>query len=177
MRAALGDFLRAGAEAGYRHHHLDIDPVFVRAALTDKGDIVIQQAFHAGGRRGLVDKELEAHLDMTAFGIEQIGHFGEHGLERFDRDFPLVVIENFHETRHVRALEIMRQVHVHIEIGNGVLNHAGAVLYLYRMIDILDAHLVDGNGAGIGRVLHIGQAGGFAFGFINDFTHHSFSSL
>jgi hypothetical protein len=43
----------------------------------------------------------------------------------------------------VRALEIVGQIHVHVESGDGVLLAAAAVADFNRMANILDAHLVD----------------------------------
>ena len=64
-------------------------------------------------------------------------------------------MQNFHEARHVRAFEIMRQIHVHVEVGHGVLLAARPILHLHRMIDVLDAHLVDGYLPRVGMALDI----------------------
>ena len=53
------------------------------------------------------------------------------------------------------ALKIMRQVDVHIEVGDGVLFTATAIPYAYRMTDVLDPHFVDGNVAGVRAVLNV----------------------
>ena len=66
----------------------------------------------------------------------------QHAAERIDRDLALVV-QDLHEARHVRALEVVRQVHVHVEVGDGVLLAGGAVLDPHRVADVLDADAVD----------------------------------
>ena len=101
---------------------------------------------------------------MPGFRFQQFGHFLQHVLERFDADFPFMVIENLNETRHMRALEIVRQVHVHIEMRDGVLLAAGTILDAHGMTDILDAHFVDGNAARVGAVLHVGMGSAQLFG-------------
>src|SRR6202044_1859739 len=59
------------------------------------------------------------------------------------------------EPGHVRAFEVVRQIHVHVEIRGGVLLAAGAVLHLDRVKDVLDAHLVDRYLTGVGMALHV----------------------
>src|SRR5580704_19671500 len=66
-----------------------------------------------------------------------------------------MTMQNLDEARHVRALEIVRQVHVHVEVGDRVLLAARPILDLYRMINVLDAHLVDGYLARVGMSLDI----------------------
>ncbi len=54
-------------------------------------------------------------------------------------------MQDLDEPRHVRALEVVRQAHVHVERGDGVLLAGGAILDPHRMADVLDADAVDGN--------------------------------
>jgi hypothetical protein len=84
-----------------------------------------------------------------------LGHLHQHLAERIDGYLALVPMQDFHEAGHVRALEVVRQVHVHVEIGNRVLLAAGAILHLDRVIDVLDAHLVDRQLPRIGMALHV----------------------
>ena len=58
--------------------------------------------------------------------------------EGLDRDLALVV-QDLDEARHVRALEVVRQVHVHVEVRDRVLLAGRAVLHAHGMIDVLDA--------------------------------------
>ena len=75
-------------------------------------------------------------------------------------------MQDFDEARHVRALEIVRQVHIHIEISDGVLLAAHAVFHLDWMKDVLDADFVDGYPTRIGAALYVfdGRHGGFLGG-------------
>jgi hypothetical protein len=64
-------------------------------------------------------------------------------------------MQDFDEARHVRAFEIMRQIHVHVEIRNGVLLTTRPIFHLDGVIDVFDTHLVDGDLARIGVSLDI----------------------
>ena len=55
------------------------------------------------------------------------------------------------------ALEIVRQTNVHVEHGDGVLNAARFVLNLDRMANRLDTNFVDGDLAGVGGILNVGD--------------------
>jgi len=70
-----------------------------------------------------------------------------------------MIIENFHEAGHVRALEIMWQEHIHVERGDSVLLAFCPVLDPYRVANILDADLVDGDLAGVGAGLYVFDLG------------------
>jgi hypothetical protein len=99
----------------------------------------------------------EIHLDMAGFGFELGEHVAQHGREILDRDLAFVAVEDLHEARHVRALEIVRQADVHVEHGDGVLHAGRFVLHLDRVADGLDADLVDRDVAGVGGVLDVGD--------------------
>ena len=64
-------------------------------------------------------------------------------------------MQDLHEARHVRALEVVRQIHVHVEICDRVLLAARPILDLDRVINVLDAHPVDGDLPRIGMALHV----------------------
>ena len=102
---------------------------------------------------------------MAGVGFQAFGHFQQHILEGFDRDFRIMVVQDFDKTRHVRALKIVGQFNEHVEIGDGVLLALAAVLHTNRVTNILDADLVDRDATSIRRVLHIGNRDGFRFGF------------
>ena len=108
---------------------------------------------------------------MSGLRFQQFSHLAEHMLERFHRNLALMTVEYFHEARHVRAFEIVRQVHVHVEIGDGVLLAAGTVADADRVTDILDPDLVDRNTARIGAALHVLD------GFDSGLAHEGWSSV
>src|SRR5205814_10329978 len=78
----------------------------------------------------------------------------QHAAKRLHRDLALAV-QDFHEARHVRALEVVRQAHVHVETGDGVLLTRGSILDPHRVADVLDAHAVDGQLARVAARLHV----------------------
>jgi hypothetical protein len=43
-------------------------------SITSDGDLVVEQALHAGHRRGLAHEQREVHLDATAVGFELAQH-------------------------------------------------------------------------------------------------------
>src|ERR1700687_4371704 len=154
VRAALRDLLRTGTQAGDRDHDLDPGVGLAAADLADQRGLVIHQALDARDRRALHDEERKRHLDMTGIGVEPRSHLAEHRSERVDRDLALVM-QDLDEARHMSALEVMRQVHVHIERSHRVLLAGGTVLDLDRMADVLDTDPVDRDAAGIRARLHV----------------------
>ena len=64
-------------------------------------------------------------------------------------------MQDLDEARHVRALKVMGQVHIHIERGHGVLLAGRAILHLDRVADVLDANPINGDLARIGASLYI----------------------
>ena len=155
VRAALRDALRARAEARNRHQHLH--PHFLAAVvdLADQARLVVHEARHAGDRRGLHDEVREAHLDVAGRGVEAPRHFREHLPERFHRDLALVLVQHLDEARHVRALEVVGQGDVHVEVGDGVLLAGAAILDAHRVVDVLDPHLVDRDLPGVFPALDV----------------------
>ena len=91
---------------------------------------------------------------MAGVRLEALGHLGEQAAEGFHGDLALAM-QDLHEARHVRAFEVVRQVHVHVEVRDGVLFARGTILHLHRVIDVLDADLVDRDLAGVGAALHV----------------------
>ena len=65
------------------------------------------------------------------------------------------MMQHLDEARHVCALEVVRQAHGHVEVGDGVLFVTGAVLDPHRMIDVLYSHAVDRDLARVGVALHV----------------------
>ena len=154
MRPTLGDLLRARAQAGDGHDDLDPHHGFAVADLADQRGLVVHEALDAGDRGTLHHEIGEGHVDMAGGGVQARGHLGQHPPERLDRDLTLVM-QHFDEARHMRALEVVRQVHVHVEGRHGVLLARRAVLDLDGMADVLDADAVDRNLARVGAGLHV----------------------
>ncbi|OAD24081.1 hypothetical protein THIOM_000069 [Candidatus Thiomargarita nelsonii] len=54
-----------------------------------------------------------------------------------------MLVEDFYKPRHVCALEIMWQVHVHIEISDCVLFTSRAIFDTHRIFNIFDADFIN----------------------------------
>jgi len=134
----------------------------------DEGDFVIEQALHAGHGRGLVDEIGEGHFDVARLGFQALDHLAQHALEVLHRDLPLARVEDFDEARHVCAFEIVRQEHVHVESGDGVLDAVVLVRDPDRVTDAFDADLVDGDLPCIGRALHVRHANAVVANLVHD---------
>ena len=157
VRAVGRNLLRARAQARHRHQDFHGETPLALVDIGDEGNVVVHQALDLGHRRRLVDKIGKIHLDVAGLRLELFRHLVEHALEGIDRDLALMRVEDLDEARHVRALEMMRQAHVHVEVGDGVLHAAGTLTHLDRMADGLDADLVDGEPARVLRTLHVGD--------------------
>ena len=59
------------------------------------------------------------------------------------REFVDFVMQYLDESRHVRALEVVRQVHVHVEVRDGVLISRRAILHPHRVVHVFHPDLVD----------------------------------
>ena len=58
------------------------------------------------------------------------------------------------------TLEIVRQVYVHVKVGNGVLLAIASVFHAYRVTDIFDTHLINGDLPGVLAVLNVSDITG-----------------
>jgi hypothetical protein len=107
-----------------------------------------------------LSKKRKAHLDVPGLGLQPLGHLFQHLLECTNADLMLMTVQDRDKARHVRALELMRQVDVHVERRYRVLLLAVAILDAYRVADVLDADLIDSDAAAVGARLHVGDVGG-----------------
>jgi hypothetical protein len=78
----------------------------------------------------------------------------------------LVSVQYFDEARHVCALEVVGQVHVHVEAGHCVLVVAAAREDAHRVTDALDANAVDVQATGVWRTLNVGDLRHGRFGWL-----------
>jgi len=68
-----------------------------------------------------------------------------------------MAVEDLHEARHVRALEVVGRYTYMFEVGDGVLLALAAVLDAHRVADVLDANAVDRDAARVRAALHVGD--------------------
>ena len=64
-------------------------------------------------------------------------------------------IEDFNETAHVSTLELMGQVHIHVDFGHGILDFSGLVQHCDGIGDFLDANFPDIDSPMIALALNI----------------------
>src|SRR5690606_1162436 len=160
VRAVVGNLLGTGAQAGHWHDDLELKPGAITATFADERHVVVHSALHARDGRLLGNEVGEVHLEVTLLRLEALRHILQHFSEGFDTDLDHLLLEEFHSSRHLRDLEVVRPVHAHVVVRHGVLVAAAAVAHPYGMADVLDAHLVDGNPARVFAALDIGNGSG-----------------
>ena len=57
-------------------------------------------------------------LHTTFSGIQERQHFADHGNYRGTVDWRILLLQDRHETRHVRSFNMRRQCNVHLKITN-----------------------------------------------------------
>jgi hypothetical protein len=116
---------------------------------------------------------------VAGFRFQLDHHLAQGLFKGFNREFAFVAVQNLNEAGHVRPFEMVRQIDVHAERGDGVLSAAGFVQHLHRMPNRFDADLVDGDVARVSVVLDIGdrlifRAGGEGFTYCFAGAHGEF---
>ena len=94
---------------------------------------------------------------MRAVALEPLGHFLEDVADVRHMDHWAVLGEDFNEAAHVGALEMVRQVHGHLQGRHGALNGVVLVAHLHRIAERLHAHAVDRNPAVVAFALGVFQ--------------------
>ena len=158
--AVVRDALGAGAEAGDRDDHGGAQPRRAAVPAAGQAHLVVEVALHAGDRRGLAHEEREGHLDAALVGAQAAGHLPQQLGEIVHGQDLLLAVQHVHEARHVRALDVRRQVHGHGQLRHRRLGRAAAVREADRVQDVLDADLVDRDRARVGAALLVVQAVG-----------------
>jgi hypothetical protein len=95
---------------------------------------------------------------MACHSLQCLYHFTEHRFEAIGGNLIVMLVEDAYKAGHMGPFEMLGKADIHIEVGNGVLLLAGAILDDYRVTDILDAHFVDGDLTGISAALYINHA-------------------
>jgi hypothetical protein len=70
----------------------------------------------------------------------------------------MILIEDLDEATHVGTLELLGEIHIHVDIGYRLLAAVGAIQDGDRIADVFDTHLVDVNVAVIPGVLDIAES-------------------
>jgi len=72
------------------------------------------------------------------FGVEFLLNLFQDRAEGLDVDLTPVFVKDFHEPAHMRALEVMGQVYVHVDRGVDMLEAVCTVEDDYRVLDPFD---------------------------------------
>ncbi len=158
--AALTDLLGTRTHRGDGNNHFRNQVQFVRMiARSQKTAGVVHQAGTSADRGLFLDEVGKGHLDMGGCGVQVIFHLVENLRDFLERHFRPEEMEHLDKPAHMGSLVFVRQIHVHIDGGHGVLARVSLVQHSDRVPDILDAHLVDGQVAMIPLVLNIFHPG------------------
>ena len=92
---------------------------------------------------------------MGRSGIEVPFHLFEHVGELLQGDLRPDHVQQLHETAHVSPLVLVGQVHVHVDVGHGMLDGVGPVEHGDGVSQVLDPDFVDGDVAVVSLVLDV----------------------
>ena len=92
---------------------------------------------------------------MRGLRAKPLAHLFQNRLKRLDIDLSPKIVQHFHKPAHVRALEMMGQVDIHIDRGVHRLRAAFAVHHDDRVFDVFHPDLFDVDVPGIFLVLNV----------------------
>ena len=67
----------------------------------------------------------------------------QDAVKRPDIDLLPDIVEDLHETAHVRSLEVMEEAHIHVDRGIDRLRSVGAIQHNDGVFEPLDSDLLD----------------------------------
>ena len=76
-------------------------------------------------------------------------------MKTFEVNVAVEAIEDFYEPAHVGTLELMGQVHIHVDFGHSILNLPGLVQHCDGIGDFLDTNFPDIDSPMIALALNI----------------------
>ena len=134
----------AGTERGdgHRDGHREIPHHIVFVHVANESARVLDVTRRPGDRGILLDEVREAHFQVGCLRMEFLFRFPQDVGKVLHVDHALFAVQDLHESAHVRALVIVRKVHVHIDRGYGVLVAVRFVKHRDRVCDVFHAHLV-----------------------------------
>src|SRR6267142_2271045 len=123
----IADRLATRAKGGDRYLGSQNEIVSLAVSLPEKSAVVIHEGSRSRYRRFTLEKVWECDLNSRALGLEPLLHGLENRRQRVHRHFASMLVENFEESAHVCALELMRKIHGHRYLSNSMLPAAGTV--------------------------------------------------
>ena len=120
---------------------------------------VIHHAFLARDWRLLHHEIRELDLQVRRGGVELRLHRVKNILKVLDVDDIAMGIEHFEEAAHVRALELLRQVHEHADGRHGILHRVRLIAHLDGEAQLAHPHLVNAQLPVVAFALFVMQMG------------------
>ena len=164
MRAERADLLGAGAQRGHRDDHTHQKVRLFRAVFAGKQTAVLHHAFGSGDGRHFLQEIRKLDFHVRRLRAKLLPHLFQDGLKRLDVDLPPKIVEHFHKPAHVRALEVMGQVDIHVDGGVHRLRAAHTVQHDDRVFDVFHPDLFDVDMPGVFLVLNINHHKKWAVG-------------
>ena len=157
VRAAFGDGFAARAECGHGHDDGDdeIHAVIIQRGL--ESHVIVHHSRCCGDGRFLFQKERELEGDVRFLRVQAAREVSQDVGHVIHVQFRAEFIQHFHEAAHVRAFELVRQIHRERGCGDGVLEGAGFVAHLHRVAQSANTHSIDGDAASVRLALRVVQ--------------------
>ena len=112
-----------------------------------EGTAVFHEGFDPTDRGLFRDEVRKGQVQVGIVGFQAALDFREQVRDVPKRHLASAGVENLKEPAHMGALEVVGQAHGHVHPCDGVLDLVLPIQDLDRVGQVLDAHLVDGQGA------------------------------
>lgn len=155
MRAVFGNGFGAGAEGGDADFYGEDEIDVLAAGGCVEACGVVHDAFHRGHGRFFAEEEREFHFEVRGGGVEFDLHRMENVGNIFHVNHAAMRVQHFDETAHVRAFELMGQIHEHANGRHGVLDDFFFVPDLNGKAQAAHADFVDAQFAMIALALFV----------------------
>lgn len=155
----FADSLGARAESGHGNFYSDDIVNLISFCVDLKDDAIVQQALCFCDGRPLGAKIRKAHFHMRFLGVQPDEEFLRHRRNAGHGQFPAMRVEDLQEAAHVRSLEVMGEIHRHVDRCDRVLGSLVAVANAQGKTDILDADSINGQSSVITLVLGVFESG------------------
>lgn len=142
--AARADRAGAGAKGGDGHGHCHQKIVVPMLEGGAEAHLIIHKSCFSGGRGSLFDEEGKLEFRVGAIALEPGTKLFEDVADVVHVNSGAMRMQDFQKPAHVRAFEVMRQVHRKPHGGHGRLHSPRPIPHLDRIVQVGDAHAVNG---------------------------------
>ena len=153
--SVVADRLAARAQARHGHTDAKHEVVALAVGLAVEPALVVHQRLRARRWCGALDEVREADFDARACGVEPGLEVVQERRHRSHRQLAAMLVQHLDEAAHVRAFEVMRQRHRHVERRDRRLSLRATVEDDDRRAQIADPDLVDVDLAIVRLVLNV----------------------